>query len=103
VLILPRSEPQAERAGTLFRSRCAAKPVQKRVRRVPRGRRIAPLPFGGNLLRQPAWDGAQYRVADSLTNSDTIMTSTFLVGVYPGIDDERLHYMQQTLRAFLTR
>jgi hypothetical protein len=31
------------------------------------------------------------------------MTSTFLVGVYPGIDDERLDYMQQMLRAFLTR
>ena len=39
----------------------------------------------------------------SLANSDAVMASTFLVGVYPGIDDERLHYMQQTLRAFLTR
>ncbi len=57
--------------------------------------------FGGNLLRQPAWEGKAHRVAGSLDNSDTIATSTFLIGVYPGIDDERLEYMQRTLRSFL--
>jgi CDP-6-deoxy-D-xylo-4-hexulose-3-dehydrase len=59
--------------------------------------------FGGNLLRQPAWQGRTHRVAGSLDNSDAIATSTFLVGVYPGIDDERLHYMQETLQAFLEK
>lgn len=59
--------------------------------------------FGGNLLRQPAWDARPHRVSGSLANSDLIATATFLIGVYPGIDDERLAYMQGTLRAFLER
>ncbi len=106
VLILPRSDPRAEPCWYAFpiTVRPDAPFTKNEFVAFLEERRIATRSlFGGNLLRQPAWDGAQYRIADSLTNSDTIMTSTFLVGVYPGIDDDRLHYMQQTLRAFLTR
>jgi CDP-4-dehydro-6-deoxyglucose reductase, E1 len=106
VLLLPRSDPRAEPCWYAFpiTVRPEASFTKNEFVAFLEERRIATRSlFGGNLLRQPAWDGARYRIADSLTNSDTIMTSTFLIGVYPGIDDERLHYMQQTLRAFLTR
>jgi CDP-6-deoxy-D-xylo-4-hexulose-3-dehydrase len=106
VLVLPRSDARAEPCWYAFpiTVRPEAPFTKNEFVAFLEGRRIATRSlFGGNLLRQPAWDGAQYRIAGSLTNSDTIMTSTFLVGVYPGIDDERLHYMQQTLQAFLTR
>jgi CDP-6-deoxy-D-xylo-4-hexulose-3-dehydrase len=106
VLILPRSEPQAEPCWYAFpiTVRGEASFTKNEFVAFLEERRIATRSlFGGNLLRQPAWDGAQYRVAGSLANSDSIMASTFLVGVYPGIDDERLHYVQRTLRAFLTR
>lgn len=104
VLVLPRSGPEAEacwyalpitvRAGAPFTKNDFVAFLEER--------RIATRSlFGGNLLRQPAWEGRPHRVVGSLVNSDTIMGSTFLVGVYPGIDDERLDYMQQTLRAFL--
>ena len=59
--------------------------------------------FGGNLLRQPAWVDRAHRVSGTLTNSDTVMTSTFLVGVYPGIDDARMDFMVDSLTGFLSR
>ena len=106
VLILPRSDARAAPCWYAFpiTVRPEAPFTKNDFVAFLEGHRIATRSlFGGNLLRQPAWDGAQYRVAGALTNSDTIMTSTFLVGVYPGIDEERLHYMQQMLQAFLTR
>ncbi|MCC6848766.1 MAG: lipopolysaccharide biosynthesis protein RfbH [Deltaproteobacteria bacterium] len=106
VLILPRSDARAEPCWYAFpiTVRANAPFTKNAFVAFLEERRIATRSlFAGNLLRQPAWTGRRHRVAGSLDNSDTIMTSTFLVGVYPGIDDERLHYLQRTLRAFLTR
>jgi CDP-6-deoxy-D-xylo-4-hexulose-3-dehydrase len=106
VLLLPRSDPRAEPCWYAFpiTVRPEARFAKNEIVAFLEDRRIATRSlFGGNLLRQPAWDGRQHRVAGSLANSDTIMGSTFLIGVYPGIDDERLHYMQRTLVAFLGR
>lgn len=106
VLLLPRSDPRAEPCWYAFpiTVRAEARFTKNEIVAFLEDRRIATRSlFGGNLLRQPAWNGRQHRVAGSLANSDTIMGSTFLIGVYPGIDDERLQYMQQTLVAFLGR
>lgn len=59
------------------------------------------LLFGGNLIRQPYMQGRNYRVVGSLDNSDRIMNQTFWVGVFPGLDDERIGYMLDTIRAFV--
>ena len=34
-----------------------------------------------------------------LTNTDIVMNRTFFVGVYPGIDDARMDYMIDDVRA----
>src|SRR6185369_6079763 len=91
VLVLPRSDPRAEPCWYAFpiTVRPEARFTKNDFVTYLEEHRIATRSlFGGNLLRQPAWEGAQYRIAGSLANSDTIMASTFLVGVYPGIDDE---------------
>lgn len=57
--------------------------------------------FAGNLTRQPAFQHVNYRVSGDLTNTDKILHDTFLVGVYPGMTDEKIDYMVNTIRAFV--
>lgn len=55
------------------------------------------LLFAGNLVRQPAYKQVEHRVVGTLKNTDEIMRRTFWVGVYPGIDAQRIKYMLETL------
>ena len=57
--------------------------------------------FGGNLARQPAFANVEHRVVGGLTNTDMVMTNTFFVGVYPGIDEPRMAYMLEVFDQFL--
>lgn len=58
------------------------------------------LLFGGNLVRQPYMQDVNYRVASSLENTDNIMRNTFWIGVYPGLTEEMMDYMCDTLEGF---
>ncbi len=58
--------------------------------------------FGGNLLRHPAFELIERRVVGDLANTDAIMSRTFFVGVYPGIDDARLDHVIATFERFMT-
>jgi CDP-6-deoxy-D-xylo-4-hexulose-3-dehydrase len=51
------------------------------------------LLFGGNLVRQPAYAEAEYRVVGELTNADWVMNQVFWIGLYPGLDEGRLGYV----------
>lgn len=67
--------------------------------------------FSGNLIRHPCFDllrerahgnphgsyDAGYRVVSDLANTDRIMRDSFWVGVYPGMTDEKLDYMADTI------
>ncbi|MDP2268477.1 MAG: DegT/DnrJ/EryC1/StrS family aminotransferase, partial [Deltaproteobacteria bacterium] len=58
------------------------------------------LLFGGNLTRQPAFQGAPYRQVGDLKNSDFVMSRVFWIGVYPGLTEEMLHYIVERLQCF---
>lgn len=58
------------------------------------------LLFGGNLTRQPAFQGVTYRQIGELKNSDFVMSQVFWVGVYPGLTEEMLHYIIERLWHF---
>ena len=59
------------------------------------------LLFGGNLLRQPAFMGCQTRTSGGLENTDKVMKDSFWIGVWPGINNEMLDYMVETLSSVL--
>ena len=55
------------------------------------------LLFGGNLLRQPAYQDIDKRVIGDLPNSDFITQNVFWIGVYPGLTKPMLDYMVESL------
>lgn len=59
------------------------------------------LLFGGNLLKQPAYANIQYKAFQELTNTDIIMRNTLWIGCYPGIGEEHLEYMIETIGNFI--
>jgi len=61
------------------------------------------LLFGGNLLRQPAYQDCQYRVAGDLRNSDFVMNNVFWVGVFPGLTPPMLDFVAATIHGFIAQ
>jgi CDP-6-deoxy-D-xylo-4-hexulose-3-dehydrase len=53
--------------------------------------------FGGNLLRQPAYQNIEKRVIGHLPNSDFVANNVFWIGVYPGLTPPMLEYMVDSL------
>ena len=56
--------------------------------------------FSGNLLRHPAFESIQRRVVGDLANTDFIMNNTFFIGVYPGIGEVELDYIESVFQRF---
>ena len=59
------------------------------------------LLFAGNLLRQPAYEGWEYRVVGEMTNTDYVMNNVFWIGVFPGLTKEMLDYIAKTAIEFV--
>ncbi len=57
--------------------------------------------FCGNLLRHPAYEGIEHRVAGSLENSDVITERTFFLGVYPGLTSSMVRHILGTIDRFM--
>lgn len=65
--------------------------------------------FAGNMLRQPCFDemrraGNGYRMVESagggLPVTDRIMKNTFWIGVYPGLNGQKIQYMIEKIKEF---
>jgi CDP-6-deoxy-D-xylo-4-hexulose-3-dehydrase len=59
------------------------------------------LLFAGNLLKQPAYRNIEHRVIGDLKNSDLVMTNTFWLGVYPGLNENMLSYVSDVIHDFV--
>jgi CDP-4-dehydro-6-deoxyglucose reductase, E1 len=55
------------------------------------------LLFGGNILRQPAYQTIPHRTIGTLANTDTVMNQVFWVGVHPGLTPEAMDYIVAAL------
>lgn len=63
--------------------------------------------FAGNLIKHPCFDemratGEGYRVVGDLRNTDYILNNTFWIGVYPGMTQEKLEYMVDSIKEALS-
>lgn len=103
VLVLPEPAPNSEPSWfgfPIFVKEDAPFTRNELVRYLEENRIGTRLLFAGNLIRQPAYQGLDYRVIGDLSNSDHVMNSTFWVGIYPGLTEEMLTYIAETLRKF---
>ncbi len=102
--ILPAATPNSNPSwfGYLMTLRDGAPFTRRGVVRFLEGRKIGTrLLFAGNLTRQPAFKGVNFRVHGALTHTDKIMNDAFWIGVWPGIDAPRREYIVSTFRALL--
>ena len=58
------------------------------------------LLFAGNLIRQPYFEGLEYRVVGELTNTNITMHQTLWLGIYPGLGNEQLNYIAEKMEEF---
>jgi len=55
------------------------------------------------MTKQPAYEGARYRVSGGLEQTDRIMNSTFWIGVYPGLSEEMIDYMVAQIHGYVNQ
>jgi len=99
-LILPQALPEAEPSwfGFPITVREGAPLTRNElVQRLEAARVATRLLFGGNLLRQPAYQGIPHRVVGDLSQADRIMHATFWIGVYPGLTQPMLAHAASCL------
>ncbi|HUN89588.1 MAG TPA: lipopolysaccharide biosynthesis protein RfbH [Terriglobales bacterium] len=97
-VILPTVDPRAQVSPFGFpitvREGIDRRPV---IRQLEAANIETRLVFGGNILRQPGFMKIERRVSGTLEQSDVIMRNTFFVGVYPGLTDEMIDYVIETM------
>lgn len=61
--------------------------------------------FAGNITKHPCFDelveDKDYRIVGSLKCTDKIMKDAFWIGVYPGMTDNKLQYMIDTIKKYV--
>lgn len=103
-LILPQATPKSDPSWFGFPITIADSAGINRVdllRYLDQHRINTRLLFGGNLIRQPYFKDRQYRIAGALKTTEQVMANTFWVGVWPGLSDEMIDYIADTIGEFL--
>jgi CDP-6-deoxy-D-xylo-4-hexulose-3-dehydrase len=70
---------------------------EKIIRHLDHNRIGTRLLFAGNLIKQPAFKDATYRVVGDLPNTEYVMNHVFWIGVYPGLSDDMIQYIVDSL------
>jgi CDP-4-dehydro-6-deoxyglucose reductase, E1 len=61
------------------------------------------LVLGGNLTRQPGYQGLEHRVVGELGGADRVTESSVWVGCHPGLTGDMVDWIAESLRDFLLR
>jgi len=101
-LVLPEATPGSDPSwfGFPIGVRESAPFTRQELVRALESKKIATrLLFGGNLLRQPAYQGCEFRVIGGLKNTDFVMNNVFWIGIYPGLTVPMLDFVAETIVA----
>ncbi len=104
VLLLPEATPGADPSwfGFPISVREDAPFKRDQLTRALEANKIGTrLIFAGNLTRQPAMEGWEYRVIGDLKNTDFVMNQSFWVGTFPGLTTEMLDFIAQVMTDFV--
>lgn len=102
-IILPEPCPHSEPSWFGFLITCREGIDRKQVIRYIEEHNIQTRTlFAGNLTKHPCFTEMKhteesYRIIGELTETNRIMNDTFWIGLYPGMDNERLHYMAKII------
>ncbi len=104
VLVLPESTPNSEPSWFGFPLAVRAEAPFTRdqlTRHLDTAKIGTRLLFGGNLVRQPAYEDIQKRIVGDLANTDFVMRHVFWIGLYPGLTRPMLDYTIRTIGEFI--
>ena len=104
VLWLPQATPRSDPSwfGFPIYVRPESDITRQQLVAALEARKIATRPlFGGNLVRQPAYENAAFRQVGPLANSDLVMNNLFWVGVYPGLTAAMLDYVVDSFHSIV--
>jgi CDP-6-deoxy-D-xylo-4-hexulose-3-dehydrase len=59
------------------------------------------LIFAGNLTKQPAYRDTDFRIVGDLTNTDIVMNRAIWVGTYPGLTEEMIDFIIESIAEFM--
>jgi len=59
--------------------------------------------FAGNIIRHPAYLGLNFRTVSNLENADKILRDGFFMGIYPGITDEKMNYVIESINKYMKK
>lgn len=96
---LPEHEVEANPSWFGFLLRCKEGLDRNKLIEQLNHRKIGTrLFFAGNIVKQPAYKDVTYRVHDNLKNTDIAMNQSFWIGVWPGLNEEHLDYIFNSVR-----
>lgn len=102
-LILPEKYPNAEPCWFGFPIIVKGTAPFKRddiVNHLEKHKIATRMLFGGNLIKQPAYADIEFRMVNSLENTNLVMNNLFWIGVYPGLKEEMLQYIISVFKNF---
>lgn len=104
--ILPESEPKADPAWFAFPLTIQdGAPFQRRdfLNYLESCNIETRLFFAGNIIRHPAYLGLNFRTVSNLENADKILRDGFFLGIYPGITDEKMDYVIESIDNYMKK